>query len=130
MTDIRVQLAEHLETLVPTTWTVYAYPPDAPSIPAVVIIPDAAYLVPSSFGQGGPAILTARLTLEIVTQRTDTENALEVLEDLRSIISAGIVTFPLGGARWESWGEYAQIQVADVEVLQGSMAVVVKVPGP
>ena len=127
---IRQELAAHLRTLVPSTWTVYAYPPDAPSIPAVVIIPDSTYLVPSSFGQGGPSVLEARLSLEIVTQRTDTENALDVLEDLRSIISAGIVSFPIGAARWESWGEYSQIKVADIEVLQGSMAVVVKVAGP
>lgn len=127
---IREQLAAHLAALVPDLWTVYAYPPDAPSVPAVVIVPAATYLVPTSFGRGGPSILEARLDLEVVTQRTDTQSALVVLEDLRAIVSAGIVSFPLGAARWESWGEYRQIKVAEVEVLQATLSVVVKVPGP
>lgn len=128
----RKELAEHLAATIDIV--AYSYPPDNPEVPSIVMTPRDPYQIPRSFGKGGtPAQIGTMIDLQIAVQRTSIEDGFDEIERLRAEISASLGSF-LGSnretARWESLGGIGTTKVADVEVLTGTIPVMIVTPGP
>lgn len=79
----REGLAATLQALLPSV-SVHAYPPEVVIPPAVVLVPDDPYMVPSSIGSS--ARLTVHLRLMAMVGTSDNESALANLEGLLELL--------------------------------------------
>lgn len=129
---VRDEFAEFLDGEIPG-FTVYAYPPDNPDVPSIVFAPSDPYQIPKTFGQNGPSKIGTMLDVTIAVPRTDVESGFDALEGTRSLIfaaMAGWVGTDGATARGDVFGRIGTVQVADVEVLTGTLDVMIVTAGP
>ncbi len=129
---IRDEFAAHLDAEI-DGFVVYAYPPDNPDIPSIVFAPGDPYQVVMTFGKNGPSKIGTMLDVTIAVPRTDIKASFDLLESTRSqvfVAMAGFVGTDGATARGSDFGRIGTIKAADVEILSGTLDVMIVTAGP
>ena len=98
---------------------IYAYPPNVPVPPAIVIRPADPYQAPNH--SAGTVASGWAFDVDIILTRNRADEALAAIERAREVICAALPA----GWRWVEFGEIGEIEVAKKTYLKGTLGVAV-----
>lgn len=122
MPTVRAALAEAIAAAVAPTQPgvqVYGHPEDVTQLPAIVLVPDDVWAEPASFGSGAQVVKWA-FQVSIAAHRADVESAMDLIEELRTLITQGVGTL---GGRWVTLSKPDTIELAGIQALASFMAI-------
>lgn len=119
---VRAALVDAIEAAVLPTQPgvqVYGAPEDVTQLPAIVLVPDDEWAKPATMGGTGQVIAWA-FQVSIAAPRADVGSAMDLIEELRHLITEGIGTL---GGRWVSLSKPDTIELAGIQALASFMAI-------
>lgn len=116
------ELAEYLDANLPDGIQVYGWAADTVKAPAVVLTPGDPFQVP--YTQGGPAAVAWGVEAKLLVSRSQPMYALRALYDLRRGITDLFSGAP-DQTRWLSFNSIDTVQVADADLLSGTLTLVI-----
>jgi hypothetical protein len=111
----RASIATGLRNALGANWAVFASPPEAPSVPCVVIRPGSPYRQLNTYRQQ-----TMRLRLEVLVQRAVGDGYLDVIDDAIDDVLTALDALSIS-VGWSGADPTGVIEVNGVEYLSATI---------